>query len=220
MKDYNSYLFEQEYWSKNLLVCGIDEVGRGCLAGPVVTAAVILHSHAYHPMIIDSKKLNKSNLLLAHQWLMSHCTYNIAINSQTIIDTHNIYQATKITMHNALIHLLVKTSKLPSLILIDAMPLTLEKTSFNNIATQSFTQGESKSASIAAASIIAKVTRDNILTRLAISFPNYGFENHKGYATKQHQYNLTKLKPCILHRETFLNNFLTKTKYEQQSIFC
>lgn len=220
MQHFTSYDLEHAHWTKNLLVCGVDEVGRGCLAGPVITAAAILKPYAQHPKVIDSKKLNKQNLLLAYHWLMENCMYSIAISSQTIIDKHNIYQATKKTMQHALINLLIKETSKPSLILIDAMPLTLTQTPFDNIPIISLTQGESKSASIAAASIIAKVTRDQILTRLSKTFPNYGFENHKGYGTKQHQNNLSKLNPCILHRETFLKKFLTNKNNEQQSIFC
>ena len=125
------------------------------------------------------------------------------------------------TMKQALLNILVKHSNIaPSLILIDAMPLTLHATPFEKIPIMSFTQGESKSASIAAASIIAKVTRDKIITRMAQTFPNYGLQLHKGYGTALHQQNLIKFKPSILHRETFLKNFLTDKNNEQQSIFC
>ena len=211
--------FEHDHWQKNLLVCGIDEVGRGCLAGPVVTTAAILHPNTSHELLIDSKKLTGQNLVKMYDWLLPRCTFSIAINSHTVIDQLNIYQTTKITMKQALLHLLIKSSTLPSLILIDAMPLTLANTPFAEIPILSFTQGESKSTSIAAASIIAKVTRDAIITRLSKTFPNYGLEEHKGYATKLHHQNLTRYQASILHRETFLKNFLKDKNHEQQSIF-
>lgn len=220
MTTQNLYNFEHEYWSKKLLVCGIDEVGRGCLAGPVVTAAAILHPGAFNPLLIDSKKLSTQNLLKIYKWLIHHCTYSIAIGSNSFIDRHNIYQATQQMMKQALLNILTKQNTQPSLILIDAMPLTLQTTPFDHITIKSFTQGESKSASIAAASIIAKVTRDEIITRMAQTFPNYGFELHKGYGTALHKKNLIKFKPSIIHRETFLKKILTDTNHEQQSIFC
>ena len=213
------YKFEQEYWDKSLQVCGMDEVGRGCLAGPIVTCAVILNENVYHPNLIDSKKLSPAQLLKMHSWLMEHCSYNIGISSPRIIDRHNIYQATAKTMKTALLHLFAKTAHLPSLILIDAMPLTLISTPYENIEIQSFTQGESKSASIAAASIIAKVTRDAILKRLHETFPSYGLAQHKGYGTTEHQTALRSHQASIIHRQTFLKNFLTEPHHEQQSLF-
>ena len=213
------YSFEQDHWSKNLLICGIDEVGRGCLAGPVVTAAAILHKNVSHSLLIDSKKLSPQNLIKMHQWLINNCTYSVAINSHAMIDQHNIYKTTQITMKQALLHLLVKTTQLPALILVDAMPLTLINTPYQDIPITSLTQGESKSASIAAASIIAKVTRDAIVTRLDASFPGYQFAQHKGYATKAHQNALRLFHPSTIHRQTFLKKFSTKHKHAQQSIF-
>ncbi len=214
------YHFEQEHWNKKLLMCGVDEVGRGCLAGPVVTAAAILHPKVFHPMLVDSKKLSAQNLPIIYHWLQNNCFYSTAIASNAIIDQYNIYKTTQMIMKQALLNLLTKQTTMPSLILIDTMPLSLSNTPFNQIPITSLIQGESKSASIAAASIIAKVTRDAIITRLAKNFANYGFEKHKGYATALHQKNLTALKPSIIHRETFLKNFLTKKDHEQQSIFC
>lgn len=222
MQHKTSYNFENEHWSKNSSICGIDEVGRGCLAGPVVTVAAILHKNSFHPLLIDSKKLTFKNLLKVYNWLINNCTYSIAINSNRVIDQHNIYKTTQMTMKQSALHLLTKIETPPSLILIDAMPLKLSNTPFCNIEIISLTQGESKSASIAAASIIAKVTRDAIITRLHASFPGYEFAQHKGYGTKLHHQALTKLKPCILHRQTFLKNFMTNKDqhHEQQSIFC
>lgn len=213
------YAYEQDHWSKNLLICGMDEVGRGCLAGPIVTAATILHKNVFHPLLIDSKKLSPQNLTKAYNWLINNCTYSIAINSHTIIDQHNIYKTTQITMKQSLLHLLIKSPKFPAVILVDAMPLTLIHTPYQDIPITSLTQGESKSASIAAASIIAKITRDAIVTRLDASFPSYQFAQHKGYATKAHQSALKHFRPSTIHRQTFLKKFLTKHEHAQQSIF-
>lgn len=214
------YKIEQEYWNKNLLTCGVDEVGRGCLAGPVVTAAAILQPGINHPLLIDSKKLTPEKLITAYEWLLPHCTYAIGINSAQIIDKHNIYQTTAITMKQALINLFAIKKELPNVILIDAMPLSLQTTPYHTIPIQSFTQGESKSVSIAAASIIAKVTRDRIISRMHESFPSYHFTAHKGYATKKHHDALHKYQASIIHRQTFLKNFLKEDYREQQTIFC
>lgn len=216
----NLYQFEHDFWSKKLFICGIDEVGRGCLAGPVVTAAAILHPESFHPLLMDSKKLSSQNLLKIYDWLQQHCTYSIALASDNVIDQYNIYKTTQMIMKQAALNLLTKVSTEPSLILIDAMPLTLQTTPFDHITIKSFTQGESKSASIAAASIIAKVTRDRIITRMSQDFANYGLQHHKGYGTAVHKENLIKFKPSIIHRETFLKKILTDTNHEQQSIFC
>ncbi|MBP6892101.1 ribonuclease HII [Candidatus Babeliales bacterium] len=216
----NLYQFEHDYWSKKLFICGIDEVGRGCLAGPVVTSAAILHANSFHPLLIDSKKLSSQNLLKVYDWLQINCTYSIAIADNNLIDQYNIYKTTQMIMKQAALNLLTKTKINPSLILIDAMPLTLQSTPFDQITIKSFTQGESKSASIAAASIIAKVTRDKIVTRMAQNFANYGLQNHKGYGTILHKKNLIKFKPSIIHRESFLKKFLADNNHEQQSIFC
>ncbi|MCX5924247.1 MAG: ribonuclease HII [Candidatus Dependentiae bacterium] len=213
------YKFEQEYWGKSLQISGVDEVGRGCLAGPVVTSAVILSEKVYHPNLIDSKKLSPAKLLQVYQWLINHCTYSIGVSSNRIIDKHNIYQATAMTMKSSLLHLFDKAPKLPSLILVDAMPINLACTPYANIEIQSFTQGESKSASIAAASIIAKVTRDSIIARMGETFPSYGLAKHKGYGTAQHYASLRSNQASIIHRQTFLKNFLTEQHHEQQLLF-
>lgn len=212
--------YEKKEWKNHQTICGIDEVGRGCLAGPVVTSAAILHPNAYHPKLADSKKMTKKNMMEVYDWLMNNCTYSIGINSSRIIDQKNIYQATKTTMKQALFHLLSIIKNKPSLILIDAMPLDLSNSIYSDLQTESLIKGESKSASIAAASVIAKVTRDRVLQRLNYSFPHYNLQQHKGYATKEHQNSILHKQPSIIHRTTFLKNILNqKDTYEQSSIF-
>lgn len=214
------YEYEQKFWNKNLLICGIDEVGRGCLAGPIVAAAAILHPYQYHPNLIDSKLLKPESRTLVYNWLVQNSTYAIAINSSRIVDTHNIYKATQLTMKQALFHLCAKTSNTPALILIDAMPLLLGNTPYDSIARESLIKGELKSASIAAASIIAKVTRDTIMKRIHQSIPNYNLQQHKGYATENHRFLLKQHQPSIIHRKSFLKNFIQKKAlYEQTSFF-
>ncbi len=220
MTTQNLYQLEHEHWSKKKSICGVDEVGRGCLAGPVVTAAAILHSEIFHPLLIDSKKLSQKNLVFMYHWLQDHCRYSIAIASNNMIDQYNIYKTTQMMMKQALLNLLIQHNQSPALIVIDAMPLTLQTTPFAQIPIISPTQAESKSASVAAASILAKVTRDNIMARMSQTFPNYGFEQHKGYATALHQQNLKNFQPSIVHRQTFLKKILEETKHEQKSIFC
>ena len=216
------FAFEQSFWLKNKLICGIDEVGRGCLAGPIVTAAVILNQHAIHEKLKDSKLMSSLQLEIIYDWIIQNSQYAIGISNNRIIDQKNIYQATQITMKKSLYHLFHTTNHLPDIITIDAMPLSLQNTPYQNIMIESWTQGESKSASIAAASIIAKVTRDRIMQKIHLSFPVYGLEKHKGYGTAIHIKALKENKASIIHRKTFIKNF-KGSKDEpngQQNIFC
>lgn len=214
------YEYEQKFWNDNLLICGIDEVGRGCLAGPVVTAAVILQPKSYHPLLKDSKLLTKKSIEVVYHWLLQHSVFNVAINSCRMIDKNNIYKTTALTMKQALLHLLSKSPQ-PSLILIDAMSLNLSNSSCKDIAQLSLIKGELKSASIAAASIIAKVTRDAIISRTHNSFPYYNLKQNKGYATEEHRNMLSIHQQSIIHRSTFLKNIVLceKDKHDQTSIF-
>jgi ribonuclease HII len=121
-------------------------------------------------------------------------------------------------MRSALLHLLEQSPK-PDLIAIDAMPVKLDKTPYGDIEIISMIQGESKSKTIAAASIIAKVTRDRIMARMEKSFPGYGLAQHKGYCTKLHQENTLTLKPTIIHRNSYLTGLMGDDSHDQQSIF-
>ena len=217
----NLYEAEQTFWQKNQLICGIDEVGRGCLAGPIVTAAVILHPHAINTNIKDSKLLSSLQIENISKWVMKNSSYAIGISNARIIDQKNIYSTTQTTMKKALFHLLKSTPILPDVILIDAMPLSLENSPFCNIAIESLIQGESKSASIAAASIIAKMTRDIIMQKMHLSFPAYGLYNHKGYGTAAHIAALKQQQASVIHRQTFIKNFKGQKNDtpEQQNLF-
>lgn len=212
------YPLEKHYWKENKIICGVDEAGRGCMAGPVVIAAAILKPNIKHKLLIDSKKLDQKQLQFMYNWLQDKCIFSISIASPRLIDQYNIYQTTAKHMRLALLHLLNKSAH-PDLIAIDAMPIHLQNTPYHDIQITSMIQGESKSTSIAAASIIAKVTRDRIMTQTETSFPGYGLEQHKGYCTPLHKQNTLTLKPTIIHRNSYLE-WINENNDEQQSIFC
>lgn len=213
------YKYEQTIWQKNQLICGIDEVGRGSLIGPIVTVAAILNPGSFHPELKDSKKTTPKLRDELFKWSINNCSYSIGINSNHFIEAQNIYKATQITMAQALYNLLYKAEKKPSLILVDAMPLSLKKTRFKNITIKSIIQGESKSASIATASIIAKVVRDNIMKKLHNSFPKYKINQHQGYGTAEHFKSIKKYNPSFIHRTSFIKKIMEDTN-EQLSLFC
>lgn len=177
------------------LVAGVDEAGRGPLAGPVVVAAVILPPGLHLPKLNDSKKLSpalRSSLYeaICEKAVALHCS----IVDAATIDRVNIYQATINGMYEAVLAL----DPNPQKVLIDAVPL--KKLPMSSLP---IVQGDAKSASIAAASIIAKVTRDRLMTQYDAQYPGYGFAQHKGYGTPQHLEALQKYGPCPIHRRSF-----------------
>lgn len=198
--------FERAEWHENRLVCGIDEVGRGCLAGPVVVAAAILFPNKKSSLIKDSKLLDTEELQKAYNWLARNSWHSVAIVNHRDIDIYNIYYATLRAMKRAAIQLFSHCPQKPSTILVDAMPLNLAKTAYEEINVYHFPFGESKSSSIAAASIIAKVKRDELMRRMSSSFPQYHFARHKGYCTKLHQQAVSAHGRSIIHRLRFLEN--------------
>lgn len=195
--------FEAMAWRRQQLVCGIDEVGRGCLAGPVVTCAAILPRDTPQDFQ-DSKKLTPRQREQAFTWLTKHAAYSIAFGSHHLIDTSNIYQATRLTMRRACLQLAAQHAasfQQLACIVVDAMPLSLPVPSCPPI--YSFIQGEDRSRSIAAASIIAKVTRDRLLERIGPLFPSFGLERNKAYATAEHQQAIRQGHSSLIHRKTF-----------------
>lgn len=203
--------FEKTAWEKGLRLCGMDEVGRGCLAGPVVVASCILPCEANYPLLKDSKILTEAEREKAFGWISKHCFYSTSVISPHIIDKVNIYQATILGMHKAfmqLLEILPFESHLLKFLVVDAVPLVFDKNHLpKGIEIYSFPKGETYSTSIAAASIVAKVARDRLMGKVAKVMPQFKFENHKGYGTKAH---LDELKSCgasILHRTSFLSNF-------------
>lgn len=201
MKNNTKNHFEKQNSLDNKILCGIDEVGRGCLAGPIVTAAALLKSPKKNSLIKDSKLLNEKQLEKAYIWLTKNSTFSVSIIDHRGIDTHNIYQATKISMCRAYYQLCAIAPTPPTVVLVDAMKLPLSCTVITIF------KGEQESISIAAASIIAKVTRDRIMKRLSIVFPAYHLETHKGYATKAHYQALYAKGSSPIHRSTFLKNY-------------
>ena len=181
------------------IVCGVDEAGRGPLAGPVVAAAVILPPHADIPGLNDSKKLSDKRRRELFPVIQEQAVaFGIGIATHEEIDEINILQATFLAMERALANLSVK----PDLALIDG-----NREKDFGIPVQTVVKGDSRSASIAAASILAKVTRDDMMLEMAEKYPGYGFDIHKGYGTKAHYTALTELGPSPIHRSTFLKKF-------------
>lgn len=178
------------------IVCGVDEAGRGPLAGPVCAAAVILPRDLAIEGLNDSKKLSdKRRRALFEQISAQAVSYGIAFATEQEIDEINILQATFLAMRRALEQLSVR----PSMALIDGN----RETDFG-LPVRTIVKGDSLSANIAAASILAKVTRDDFMMRQAELYPQYGFDVHKGYGTRAHYDALRKYGPCPIHRRTFL----------------
>ena len=180
-------------------ICGVDEAGRGPLAGPVCAAAVILPRGLEIPGLTDSKKLSdKKRRELAPIIKEQAIAYGIGFASETEIDEINILQATFLAMERALAQLPVT----PDLALIDG-----NREKDFGIPVKTVVKGDSLSASIAAASVLAKVTRDDIMMELAEKYPEYGFDIHKGYGTKAHYAALRAHGACPIHRSSFLKKF-------------
>ena len=220
----SSYDYEYKIWNNNTLLCGIDEVGRGCLCGPVVACCAILHPFATHPNLKDSKILTENQRDEVALWLKTHSWYAFGIIDHQEIDTHNIYEATKQAMQKAYYGLTSLTIfKKPELVLIDAVPLTFGT---HGPKVISMTKGESKSVSIAAASILAKVYRDTLMKRLDSQFPGYHLNKNKGYGAKIHTDALQNKGETLIHRKTFVSSFnknkeIKKESYgNQTNLFC
>ena len=191
---------ENGYFAQGIQsVCGVDEAGRGPLAGPVCAAAVILPPNIDIPGLNDSKKLTDKRRRELFP-IIKECAlaYGIAFADEKEIDELNILQATFLAMERAIGQLAVK----PELALIDGN----RKKDFG-LPVETVIHGDSLSASIAAASILAKVTRDDFMLEMAEKFPQYGFDVHKGYGTKVHYAALEEHGPCPIHRMTFLKKF-------------
>ena len=182
------------------IVCGVDEAGRGPLAGPVFAAAVILPFGIDIPGLNDSKKLpEKTRDRLYDEITGVALSYGIASADHKEIDRLNILNATYLAMNRAIDLLSIK----PDIALIDG-----NRDSGIRFRSKCVVGGDGKSASIAAASILAKVSRDRCLAEMAKIYPQYGFERHKGYGTKIHIEKLREFGPCDIHRETFLRKIL------------
>lgn len=200
MSEVNMWEIENSHFDKGIrIICGVDEAGRGPLAGPVCAAAVILPPNLEIPGLNDSKKLTDKRRrelfpIIKEQAL----AYGIVFASHEEIDQINILQATYLAMERAIAQLSIK----PELALIDG-----NRAKDFGIPVQTVVKGDSLSASIAAASILAKVSRDDLMTQAAQDYPQYQFDIHKGYGTKAHYQALTEYGPSPIHRMTFLKKF-------------
>ena len=176
-------------------IAGLDEAGRGPLAGPVVAAAVLLPRRCRLPGLNDSKQVGESDRVRLFAEIVRRATgVGIGAATEAEIDRLNILQATRLAMRRALQALPLQ----PDFLLLDAVTL-----SGLSVPQRSIIKGDGLSCSIAAASIIAKVTRDRIMTRLGDELPGYGFERHKGYGTPQHLTAIARQGPCPIHRRSF-----------------
>lgn len=200
MSEINMWEIENSYFEKGVgVICGVDEAGRGPLAGPVCAAAVILPPNLEISGLTDSKKLSDKRRrelfpIIREQAL----AFGIGFASHEEIDEINILQATFLAMERAMAQLQVR----PELALIDG-----NREKDFGIPVRTVVKGDSLSASIAAASVLAKVSRDDVMLEMAQQYPGYGFEIHKGYGTKAHYAALRELGPCPIHRMTFLKKF-------------
>lgn len=200
MSEVNLWAIEDGCFAEGYsVVCGVDEAGRGPLAGPVCAAAVILPPHLEIPGLNDSKKLtDKRRRELMPVIKEQALAYGIAFATHEEIDRINILQATYLAMERALAQLNIK----PDIALIDG-----NRAKDFGLPVKTVVHGDSLSASIAAASVLAKVTRDDLMLAMAEEYPQYGFEIHKGYGTKAHYEALTAHGPSPIHRMTFLKKF-------------
>ena len=194
------WVYERESFADGVkLVCGVDEAGRGPLAGPVCAAAVILPPELVIPGLNDSKKLtDKKRRELYDVITAKAVSYGIAFASEKEIDEINILQATFLAMARAM----EKLTPQPELALIDG-----NRARDFGLPVRTIVKGDSLSASIAAASILAKVTRDRLMEQYDEAYPQYGFAVHKGYGTKRHYEALREFGPSPIHRMTFLKKF-------------
>lgn len=196
MSEYEDRLRKQGF----LYVCGVDEAGRGPLAGPVCAAAVVLPDDVYIEGLNDSKKLSeKKREELYEKITDAALSYNIEMVDEKVIDEINILQATYMAMNRAVCGLKIK----PDYVLIDG-----NRIEGMEIPHETVVKGDLKSVSVAAASILAKVTRDRYICDIAKMYPEYNFAKHKGYGTKEHTEAILKYGPCPIHRMTFLKKLL------------
>lgn len=200
MSNINMWEIEDGFYAEGVkVICGVDEAGRGPLAGPVCAAAVILPDHLELPGLTDSKKLTDKKRRELYPIIKEQAVaYGIGFASEQEIDEINILQATFLAMQRALEQLTVK----PDLVLIDG-----NRQKDFGVPVKTVVKGDSLSLNIAAASVLAKVTRDDLMMEKAQEFPQYGFEIHKGYGTKAHYAALTEHGPSPIHRMSFLKKF-------------
>lgn len=186
----------QQYFTSNLIEAGLDEAGRGCIAGPVVAAAVILPKDFEHPFLNDSKQLSEQQRALLRPIIETHAlAYSVSFVDNNEIDQINILKASLKAMHQCIDQIEVK----PELLLIDGNRFL----PYLGIPHQCIVKGDSKFMSIAAASVLAKTYRDEYMERLALDYPKYNWETNKGYPTPAHKRLTIELGTTPFHRLTF-----------------
>lgn len=192
--------FEKKYEAFYSAICGVDEAGRGPFAGPVVAGAVILPKDCTIMYLNDSKKLNAEKRDLLYDEIKEKAlAYGVGIVSPERIDEINILEATYEAMQQAISNMEIT----PDLVLADAV--TIPKITMKQVG---IIKGDAKSVSIAAASILAKVTRDRLMVEYDTIFPGYGFASHKGYGSKAHIEAIQELGPCPIHRRSFIKKYI------------
>jgi ribonuclease HII len=204
---------------KTCIIAGVDEAGRGALAGPVVAAACILSMRVFRrrapfpcwgvsprrssaeTLIADSKLLSPQQREKAYMWITAHCVFGIGIVDHRVIDSRGILKANHCAMLGAIDELLLKTK-------VDQLLIDGSDDYVFPLPHTSVIQGDRVHPCIGAASILAKVTRDRLLTEIDTVYPEYGFASHKGYGSQHHISVLRKRGPCVLHRKTFIRGIL------------
>ena len=195
----NFYQYETKAWSENIIIAGADEAGRGPLAGPVVAGAVIIPNNLFIDGINDSKKLTAKKRELLYTQITELCTWSVGIVDVDDIESMNILNASRLAFKKAIEGLNIT----PNFVYADYITgLDL------SIPYTGIVKGDATVYSIAAASIIAKVTRDKIMEDYSVKYPEYGFDKHKGYGTKFHSEAIKKFGPSPIHRMSFLKNIL------------
>ena len=201
MSEKNMWQIEDSYYAQGITsICGIDEAGRGPLAGPVCAAAVILPPDLVIEGLNDSKKLTEKKRDALYDLITEKAlAYGIAMATEQEIDEINILQATFLAMRRAVDQLSVR----PSFVLVDGN----REPDLGDLPLKTVVKGDSLSANIAAASILAKVTRDRYMVEMDARYPQYGFAVHKGYGTQKHYEALRQYDACPIHRRSFLKKF-------------
>jgi ribonuclease HII len=195
-----SFLIENNF--DTALICGIDEAGRGPLAGPVVASCAMVNRDNFLEGINDSKKLSKNTRKKIYENLVKHYKFGVGVVDEKIIDQINILEATKLAMLKAYQDFCKKYNLFPEIILVDGnfKPFSLQD---KILQIDPIIKGDQKSYSIASASIIAKEYRDEIMLNYHQKFPFYNFDKHNGYGTKNHVENIYKYGICEIHRKSF-----------------
>ena len=198
--------FETNLYNEgNTLICGIDEAGRGPLAGPVAVGAVVMKPDSMIEWVNDSKKVTeKRREILYDKIIADSLAWSVQLVPEKTIDEINILEATKYGLNLAIKDIINQLKKKPDIIIVDA----LREINTENIPYESIIKGDATCYSISCASILAKVTRDRIMRQWDEVYPEYGFAKNKGYGTKQHIDAIKKYGPCLIHRKTFITHFI------------